>query len=95
MSGMKNTSLAADESDLVEEINLGLPRDFWEKFRQLKTKGENSELDGDEAEELTQMADQIEEADAERMAAAAELAQIRGVPFEQVLAEFEIEVAVH
>jgi hypothetical protein len=44
---------------------------------------------------MTEMADRIEETDAERMAAVAELAQLRGEPFEKVLAEFEIEAAIH
>lgn len=80
-----------DESGLIESINRGLPGNFWENFHRLKERGETADLDRTESEELTRMADQIEEADAERIEAAAELARLRGVPFDQVLAEFEIE----
>ncbi|MCB1092503.1 MAG: hypothetical protein KDL87_13285, partial [Verrucomicrobiae bacterium] len=82
-----------DESTLIESINQGLPGDFWERFHQLKEKGETADLAENESEELTQMADRIEEADAERLEAVVELARRRGVPFDEVLAEFEIAPA--
>lgn len=91
----RNFGRGGDESYLIEAINRGFPQEFWEKFRELKEKGENADLTGDEVREMTEMADRIEETDAERMAAVAELAQLRGEPFETVLAEFEIEAAIH
>lgn len=91
----RNFGRGGDESYLIEAINRGFPQEFWEKFRELKEKGENADLSGDEVREMTEMADRIEETDAERMAAVAELAQLRGEPFEKVLAEFEIETAIH
>ena len=41
------------------------------------------------------MADQVEASDAKRIAAAAELAKVRGVSFDDVVAEYEIGAAGH
>lgn len=85
----------ADEEQLIAEVVRGLPKEFWIEYHALKEMAERSELSEDGANQLASMAIRIEEADADRLSAAAKLSKQRGVPFDEVVAEFEIGLAVH
>jgi DNA-binding MarR family transcriptional regulator len=82
------------EEDLVETITTGQPKEFWVEYHALKKRAEETKLSDEEAERLISMATEIEEADADRLAAAADLARLRGVSFDHIVAEYEIGVAV-
>jgi len=80
---------AESEADLIEALSSGLPDEFWRTYQALKKAG-NPDLPESEVSLLTAMTDQIEQADAARLEAAAKLAELRGISFDEVVREFEI-----
>ena len=75
----KAAHLSAAESILLARINQGPPSDLRERFSLLKARREEESITDAEYEELTRLTDQAEEPHADRIAALAELAQLRGV----------------
>jgi antitoxin component of RelBE/YafQ-DinJ toxin-antitoxin module len=69
--------LSPEESKLIKKINSSFPVIDWERYRVLLAKRDAEELTGQEQVELIAFSDQIEEANARRMKAVAELARLR------------------
>jgi antitoxin component of RelBE/YafQ-DinJ toxin-antitoxin module len=69
--------LSPEESKLLKKINFSLSAIEWERYRLLLAKREAESLTGSEQAELVALSDQIEEANARRMKAVAELARLR------------------
>ena len=69
--------LSAEESRLLEEINLGLPDETWHRYRELIQRRNAGTLTASEQAELIAISDQIEELDARRAERLVELAQTR------------------
>ena len=69
--------LSPKESKLLKKINSSLSAIEWERYRVLLAKRDAEELTEQEQAELTILSDQIEEANARRMKAVAELARLR------------------
>ena len=80
---------------MLEKIRHRHPKEFWIEYHGLVGKGESSDLDQEEPSRLADIADMIEKADADRLAAAVELAQFRGISFDEILDEYEIGTVVH
>lgn len=74
----KANHLSAEESNLLFRINRGLPPELRNSISALQAKRENGSISDSEYQELTQLTDQSEELHAERVAALAELAKLRG-----------------
>lgn len=69
--------LSPEESKLLKKINASLSAIEWERYRVLLAKRDAGELDAQEQTELVALSDEIEEANARRMKAVAELARLR------------------
>ena len=69
--------LSPEESKLIKKINSSLYTIEWERYRLLLSKRDAESLSAGEQAELIALSDQIEEANARRMKAVAELARLR------------------
>jgi hypothetical protein len=71
--------LSPAESKLLKKINTSLSAIEWERYHFLLAKREAETLTDAEQAELVALSDQIEEANARRMKAVAELARLRKI----------------
>ena len=71
------TRLSPGESKLLKRINSSLSAIEWERYRVLLAKRDAEALNSQEQAELVALSDEIEEANARRMKAVAELARLR------------------
>jgi len=83
-------SLPTAEAELLVQINAGSSEEVWERFKVLVRKRREETLTEDEHRELIQLSDQIEEAHARRIGYLAQLATLRGVSLESLMAELGI-----
>lgn len=83
-------SLPAEEAGLLEKINQGLPSDAQQRYNELTAKRRAEALTPDEYQELLSLIDRIEQADAERVQALTELAQLRQISVMTLMAELGI-----
>ncbi|MGK7925811.1 MAG: hypothetical protein AB4290_11285 [Spirulina sp.] len=83
--------LSDTEAKLIEEINLGLPDKMWQKYHLLLDKRRAEILEANEQQELIEISDRIEIANAKRIAALAKLSQIRGVAIDVLMEELGIQ----
>ncbi len=82
--------LSHEESVLLQKINHGLPEAIWQEYHDLIAKRRAETLTPEEQVRLVTLSESISEAHAERLAHAAELAQLRQMPFETLLKQLEI-----
>ena len=75
----------ASEIELLERINVGFSEAFWQRFQSLKSRHEAELLSQGERDEWVAMCDEVELADARRLAAVAELARLRGTTLDAML----------
>ena len=79
------------EADLLQEVNLGIVPQTWQRYDLLKAKRRATTLTRAEHRELIDIGDQIERANAHRIAALIELADLRHISLETLLAELGIQ----
>lgn len=82
--------LSKPESDLLQEINLGLSQEEWKHYHELIAKRRAETLASGEQEELIALSDRIEEANARRMAYLVRLARLRQTSLEAVMDQLGI-----
>jgi hypothetical protein len=87
--------LDAREADLLSQINLGLPPELWEQYRELLRKRDDETLAAAEQRQLVALSDQIEQANARRMAHVAELARLRGVGIKALMVDLGLGGGKH
>lgn len=83
-------SLSRKETDLLRNINQGLPISTQQRFDELTAKRRADTLKPDEHQELLQALDQIEQYDVKRLEALAELAQVRNVSIRVLMKDLGI-----
>ena len=83
-------SLPKDETELLQQINCGLPADIRQRYNALNAKLHDETITPQEHEELLTLIDRIELADAERMQRLVALAQIRGVSVDTLMEQLGI-----
>lgn len=83
-------SLPKEEAGLLQKINQGLPPDVQQRYDELTAKRRAETLTPEEHQELLALIDHIERADAERVQALTELAQLRNVSVTTLMAELGI-----
>lgn len=83
-------SVSQDEAELLEKINQGLPLDVQQRYDELTAKRRAEILTPEEHKELLALIDHNEEADAERLQALTELAQLRHISVPSLMAELGI-----
>lgn len=84
--------LSAVESVLIEQINLGLSAEDWEQYHDLIAKRRAETLNPDEQTKLLALSDQIEVANARRIAALIQLANLHGTSLEAEMRNLRIEI---
>lgn len=87
--------LTAEESAIFSRINQALPPEKKERLRELAAKREDGALTEKEWEELIGLTDRLEEMQAERLGALAELARLRGTTLSGVMDQLGISFPDH
>jgi hypothetical protein len=83
--------LSAEESRLLQEINLGLPDESWQRYQELIQKRRAETLTASEQAELIAISDQIEELDARRAERLAELARTHSTSLAALMEQLGIQ----
>jgi len=78
------------ESELLLEINRGLPSAVAERYRELTSRRRAGKLTPEEHQELLRLTDEAEQLQAERIERLAQLARLRGKPLRAVMDELGI-----
>ena len=81
--------LSAGESELLHNINQGIPAAMQRKYDELIEKRDARTLTSEEYEELLQLTDQVELLDAKRVEYLLELARLRKQPLALLMNELE------
>jgi hypothetical protein len=87
--------LTADESALLARINHGLPAEDRDRMRALIEKRDEETITTEEWRELAALTDRLELLHANRLAALAELAKLRGITFDEVMSQLGIQFPDH
>jgi hypothetical protein len=82
--------LSPQEATLLQKINQGLPEALLQRYGELTEKLRAETISVLEQQALHQLIDQIELADAERLQYLIELAQLRGVSLDELMAQLGI-----
>jgi hypothetical protein len=91
----KAPSLPKRESELLQQINQGLPDARRKRYEELNEKLLGETLEPAEHEELGGLIDEIEWFDVERLRNLIELAHLRGVPLDQLMAQLGIQRSLY
>lgn len=75
----KAASLPELEGSLLQAINQGLPERTQPRYNELQAKLQDDAIASEEHQELLQLVDVVEQAEADRLQALVELAQLRGL----------------
>jgi len=86
----KAPRLSKQESTLLQKINLGLPAVTQQRYIELQTKLHSQIITADEYQELLQLIDVVELADANRLQSLLELAQLRQMSLDKVMDQLGI-----
>ncbi|MFQ6057391.1 MAG: STAS/SEC14 domain-containing protein [Anaerolineae bacterium] len=86
----KAPSLPEREAELLQKINQGLPTALQQRYDELSAKLQANTITSAEHQELLQLIDQIELADAERMQHLIELAQLRSLSLDELMNQLGI-----
>ncbi|NOX63951.1 MAG: STAS/SEC14 domain-containing protein [Chloroflexi bacterium] len=86
----KAARLSKRESELLIKINQGLPVEMQERYDELMDKLRNGDISASEHQELLRLVDQIEQADAERLQYLIELARLRNISVDELMAQLGI-----
>jgi hypothetical protein len=84
-------SLPQAESQLIDEINRGLPDEASARYQALMGQRREGTLTPEEYRELLRLSDQAEELEAARIRALSELARLRGTSLAEVMEELGIQ----
>jgi hypothetical protein len=87
--------LTGSESELLSRINQSLPAGDRARLKQLIHMRDAETITSTELQELIGMTDRLEKLQAERLAALAELATLRGVTLDEVINQLGIQFPDH
>ncbi len=90
------TASTADrsESELLEEINRGFPREHWKRYGELDVKRQSESLTAEEHAELLALIQVREEANVHRIECLVELAKRRQVPLRALMDQMGIQPTI-
>ena len=86
-------ALMRRESELLTEVNSGLPAAVLTRYRALLKRRDDQSLTAEDYDELLRLSDEVEEENARRWSAASDLAQLRGVSLPELAKELGIPLA--
>ena len=87
--------LPARESELLLQVNQGLPTALEARCRELIPKRRNQTLTEEERRELVGLTEQVEQLQAQRAAVLAELAELRHITLAQLMHDLGISAPAH
>ena len=79
------------EAELLQQINLGISPEEWRRFFQLVEQRDAEQLPREEYQELLDLTEAIESANARRMEHLVELSILRKVPLDELMEELGIQ----
>ena len=80
-------SVSAREAALLQQVNLGIAPETWQLYAILKEKFQDNTIASVELTQLQKITEQVEGANVKRIEALGELAQIRNVSLDVVMAQ--------
>jgi iron-sulfur cluster repair protein YtfE (RIC family) len=83
--------LSQTESELLQQINLGLPQATWDTYHELIAKRRAETLHPEEQQTLIEISDRLEQANAHRIQCLIELASLRNISLEALMQQLGIE----
>lgn len=83
--------LTADEAQLLQEINRGLPAQVWQHYGELKKKRRAETLTAAEQADLIALSDRIEEMNVRRMENVIQLARLRQISVDALMCDLGIK----
>ncbi|MEA5448843.1 hypothetical protein VB780_09710 [Leptolyngbya sp. CCNP1308] len=87
----KAASLPELEANLLQAINQELPEEIQHRYSELQAKLQDEAIAPEEHQELLQLIDVVEQADAARLQALVELAQLRGVNLPDLMTQLGLQ----
>ena len=87
--------LTGNETELLARINQGLPAEDRTRLKELISLRDAETITSSEVQELIGMTDRLEQLQAERLAALAELATLRGITLDEVINQLGIQFPDH
>lgn len=87
----ESPALSHREAELLQKINIGFSEEEWSIYRSLIAKRRAGTLQPGEQQALIHFSDRREQANAERIQALAELAQIRQTTLDALMADLGIQ----
>ncbi|MCA9966891.1 MAG: hypothetical protein KC423_21730 [Anaerolineales bacterium] len=87
----KVANFSKEEARLLQVINQTLPVSVQTRYDQLTDLRRNEKIAPEEYQELLRLVDQVELADANRLAALIELAQLRHLAVDQLMQQLDIQ----
>jgi hypothetical protein len=94
-AGKQAPRLSAPESKLLQIVNRGLPEDLQGRYRDLIDKRRQQTLTPEELQELLRLTDQVEQLEADRLAALSELAQLRKTTLPALMTGLGLQAPAH
>ncbi|MCG8350203.1 MAG: hypothetical protein MI924_20755 [Chloroflexales bacterium] len=88
-------SISPSETELLLQINQSLSGITWARYHELVAKRKVETLMEDEQQELIDLTDQIETANAQRISYLVELAQLRRTPLDALMHELGLKSTDH
>lgn len=82
--------LPAREAELLGQLDLGFPAQFWDRYDYLAARLEADRMTADERDEFVAMSDRVEVANAGRIGAVVELARLRGTKVDALMDQLGI-----
>ncbi|MBI3796988.1 MAG: hypothetical protein HY268_08475 [Deltaproteobacteria bacterium] len=87
--------LSSAETELLQQINLGLSQEDWQRYHTLIAKRRAETLTPDEHAALIALSDQIEEANVRRIQALVELTRLRQTSLEALMQELGLPASAY
>ncbi len=81
---------SAAETDLLLQINAGLPADLLQRYKQLIAKRQDETLSEAEHRELLDLSQEVERRQANRVHSLVALAQLRGVSLDELMQQLGV-----
>lgn len=83
-------AVSESEAELLQQINVGLSEEKWQRYHQLRQKLEDGTLPQDEQQELLGITDEIERANVHRIEALIKLADLRNTTLDALMDELGV-----
>ena len=87
--------LSETETNLLQKINKGIPKEIQKKYNRLAKKRDGYSLTKEEYNELLELTTYIESHDVRRLSYLIELSKIRNKSLDEILDELQIKPQIH